>query len=252
MNENNNWNWKIILMIVVILLLLILIPPIIVNYGISNCITVSGDTTDLPWIGFWGSYLGGLLGSIAALIALFETRRQSRLQQLENDENRRLSVMPALELSCRPLGSSEIVKGFFIFNPDEPDKSFVEQTKEGYYTFSSKQEAILSFTNIGLGPAFNLNISYNENMPVKIGGLKAGQTNEYALKCFFTPGKDASFIFYVSFSDILGNTYKQSHTMIVSKNELFFSAASTPSKQVLGSGEKGHSESGEKGQFLVR
>ena len=84
-------------------------------------------------------------------------------------------------------------------------------------------------------------------MPVKIGGLKAGQTNEYALKCFFTPGKDASFIFDVSFSDILGNTYKQSHTMIVSKNELFFSAASTPSKQVLGSGEKGHSGSGEKG-----
>lgn len=220
--------WKLFLLLIILLIVILLSPYVVYLCTSINPQVIDGSATT-PWIGFWGSYLGGLLGSIAALIALFETRHQSRAQQYENNENRRLSVLPALNISCRPIGVKETVKSFFVFKPDDPYKSFFEQTKAEHSSDTSKQEVILCFTNIGLGPAFNINVSYNNNS-VKIDGLKAGQTNEYAIKFMLSSTEDKSFQFSVSFSDILGNTYNQEQIMKISKGELFFSAVSAPNK----------------------
>lgn len=222
----------VVLTLLAVLVLLILVPPSIVNCLTFNSLMTSKESPAIPWIGFWGAYLGGLLGSIAALIALFETRHQSNLQQIENDENRRLSVMPALDISARPIEKNIIAKSFFILKPNDPI-SFSELTKAEYSTYPRNHEAILCFTNIGLGPAFNIQLSFADIAPIKIDGLKVGQTNAYGIKPFLSAGQDEyeSFSFSVIFSDILGNRYKQSQIMKISRGELFFSAADAPSKE---------------------
>lgn len=230
-NEERKWNWKHIGVMLLIIIALLLIPPSTVNLFTKNNLKATEQPVAPPWIGFWGSYLGGMLGSIAALLALFETRHQSRLQQFENNENRRLSVMPAIDMSCRLKKNNETVSSFFILERNGSGSVFCEQTKEEYYKYKPDKELILCFTNIGLGPAFEVQISYDKNpstAPIKVDSIKAGNTDIYGFNFSLSVNKDESFPFSVLFTDILGNTYKQSHVMKMSSGELFFSAASTP------------------------
>ena len=229
-----------IIYFILIIIAVAIIPPVLINCLMSLPIKTYEQLKAPDWLSFWGSYLGGLLGSVAALIALRETRRQSDLQQVENDKNRRLSVMPALSLSCRKQAQNEKVDSFFILDHSQEQLShFFEKSQKKYNEFLLSHSndfhitAILCITNYGLGPAFSVKLSYyNEynNETVTLNGLKVGQTNPYAIAVVLKDLHESSYTFNISFTDILGNNYTQSQKMILSNRELFFSATEYPSK----------------------
>jgi len=70
MKVPNNWNKKIILGLAVLLLIVIipLIVTILVSFNVLNYID-----TDNSWIGFWGSYLGAVMGGCITLYVLQKT-----------------------------------------------------------------------------------------------------------------------------------------------------------------------------------
>lgn len=226
---------------VLIIIAVAVIPPSLINCLMGLPIKTYEQLKAPDWLSFWGSYLGGLLGSVAALIALRETRRQSDLQQEENDKNRRLSVMPALSLSCRKQARDEKVDSFLILDHSQEQLShFFENSQKKYNEFLLSHSndlhitAILCVTNYGLGPAFSVELSYsneqNNDKPVPLNGLKVGQTNPYAIAVFLKDLPESSYTFNISFKDILGNNYIQSQNMILSNRELFFTATEYPSK----------------------
>ena len=58
------------LLILIFVLLVIIMPPILVNIGGNNLEIVSQGKFD-NWLGFWGSYLGGIFGSLAVIITTY-------------------------------------------------------------------------------------------------------------------------------------------------------------------------------------
>ena len=77
--------------VIVIIVAMIIAAPIVVNYCIS---TDSGNVTQAgsAWIGFWGSYIGAVLGGIVTLLVMVftlssnhkEKRREESIALCEN------------------------------------------------------------------------------------------------------------------------------------------------------------------------
>jgi hypothetical protein len=59
-----------------VLLLIAILLPILVNQCFINLFMKSAPLGNKEWLGFFGSYLGGIIGAFATLIALFATYQQ--------------------------------------------------------------------------------------------------------------------------------------------------------------------------------
>ena len=73
-------NWKIAIIIVVVAM----ITPAIIGWGVSQDI-LNDWTNDNDWIGFWGSYIGTIMGSSVTLLVLWSTLEDNR-QAREREE----------------------------------------------------------------------------------------------------------------------------------------------------------------------
>ncbi|HBF0730817.1 TPA: hypothetical protein KNO10_004033 [Clostridioides difficile] len=62
----------------------IIIIPLIVTFTISVRNPIFSFNESNGWLGFWGSYLGGILGGLATLMAVVITTNQTRIIQEEN------------------------------------------------------------------------------------------------------------------------------------------------------------------------
>lgn len=186
------------------------------------------------WLGFWGNYLGGLLGSSAALIVLYITQSQS-------DEQQRLSVMPALSMNHKPLSLDEVKERLkettmqIILEP-ESERLFYETDPE---TFERSCPSLgphrlccgtfLEITNCGAGPALNVKLSYN-NKEIMISGVKDGSA--YPVMFLFIHNSTATEPnepkIDILFTDLLGNEYKQSQKVVVLESEIDYRPATAP------------------------
>ncbi|KPI53114.1 hypothetical protein KW94_08370 [Clostridioides difficile] len=67
-----------------VLIIAIIIIPLIVTFTISVRNPIFNFNESNGWLGFWGSYLGGILGGLATLMAVVITTNQTRVIQEEN------------------------------------------------------------------------------------------------------------------------------------------------------------------------
>ncbi|HBF9359880.1 TPA: hypothetical protein KO307_003103 [Clostridioides difficile] len=67
-----------------VLIIAIIIIPLIVTFTISVRNPIFNFNESNGWLGFWGSYLGGILGGLATLVAVVITTNQTRKIQEDN------------------------------------------------------------------------------------------------------------------------------------------------------------------------
>lgn len=83
--KNNILN-KTVLSRFIIISLIICIIPILINYFImGNDVPSFWDNSD--WAGFLGSYLGGIIGGLATLFAIYITTRETRTLEKDKRDN---------------------------------------------------------------------------------------------------------------------------------------------------------------------
>lgn len=214
--------------------------PFAVNFALQYWPINSAPGIDISsWLSFWGSYLGGLLGSFAALLAIFESRRQMKQQQEENNKNRRLSLQPLLDIRDRfytefksksDVKSTESsnstknvdIQKYLLFDVDELSEVDQPTFSRVYHRFLDHNQCkgdlvpkkmvprYLDISNFGLAPALHVTLSIDNDkkyQPIDLGSFKQGYSKHYAILFLLHGG--SSFDLTVTFSDVLGNVYTQ-------------------------------------------
>lgn len=197
------------------------------------------NTQPNDWLSFWGSYLGGLLGSVAALLALNESRCQAERQHKESEDNRRLSVLPALNIAFEKdvTGrSKQGVEDQLLFCKTQSVNYFGKRNPEFIKKsdHSKSVTGILRFTNCGMGPALQICITYSSSK-IDVVSVGAGLTSVYALT--FVRQEEGrtndEFDFTIRYNDVLGNTYMQQQSLIYDNQDgtVFFQSSTPPELQ---------------------
>jgi len=90
-----------------VLAIIVLLTPALINVLFLNTLVIIPTAEGLgnrEWLSFWASYMGGILGIVATLIAFSFTARQNSLQhkqmQTELKEQERLRLMPCADVIC--------------------------------------------------------------------------------------------------------------------------------------------------------
>ncbi|HBF5865995.1 TPA: hypothetical protein ACG3RE_003843 [Clostridioides difficile] len=173
-----------------VLIIAIIIIPLIVTFTISVRNPIFSFNESNGWLGFWGSYLGGILGGLATLVAVVITTNQTRKIQRNNTiqtrkiqkENRKLqerliSIEEENQLKeYRTFFTEGAVRGDFFLNTNKfffkgdvllrnkeykeiesrfkanPDSDFSHDLTKTIFWFKF-------IKNIGEKPMFNVNIS---------------------------------------------------------------------------------------------
>lgn len=213
----------------------ILVIAVVINVAMGFSIPTNAGLTAPTWLGFWGSYLGGAIGCIPALLALYDNRREARLQHEESEKSRRLAAMPVI--SCENLSVSR-----FQTEPFSTLSAmvFLNQTVGLHNSFKSpdprkykeilaqigdpySRNIFLDFHNIGAAPAINISLSclnIPQQRPLLIDSIGSKEKKTF-LFCIQIP-PDASedhlaeYNIKITFSDIFGNYYTQIQPIICS------------------------------------
>lgn len=91
-SSNNFFILALVILIAVILLSPILIAVFVTRDWVLTDILSKSDGNSNVWIGFWGSYLGGALGTIGVIfVAYFQSGLQRELNEQSMDEQRNLN-----------------------------------------------------------------------------------------------------------------------------------------------------------------
>ncbi|MCR8866885.1 hypothetical protein NQ109_28575 [Priestia megaterium] len=118
----------------IILIILFVSFPFLTNYLVE----VINFEHDSEWIGFFGNYFGSIVGVLGILLTIQFTTR-------EENENRRLQVIPYIEVTYSP---DLLIDSYTTFSFDckkEPGQFYKGQLK---------------FKNIGLGAAVDLELGH--------------------------------------------------------------------------------------------
>ena len=201
------------------------------------------------WLGFWGSYLGGAIGCLPALAALYDNRREARRQHEESEKSRRLSAMPVI--SCENNASSfsleqvdsllnlsgmillDMTSGFHnFFSPADPT-DYAEHLKQIDDSYSGI--IFIDFQNIGLGPALNVSISCSnspQRKPLLMKSIGANETRSLLLCVQIPDEADNNYLvrydIEIKFSDIFGNQYVQVQPLMCRKDQHALAHISIP------------------------
>ena len=204
-----------------IIIVLVVIIPFLVNIMLYLPIPTLKSIQASDWLGFWGGYLGSLIGTIAALLALYDSREQAEQQQFESKEDRRYSVMPALSLSFEKW-NGEVTKSILVLlNGIEVCKEmgaseYSKHCEKHNLDMRQRERIVLRITNYGLGPAFQTEITWNGKIVLKIDGIKEGSIYSYGFDASLSGVSDSTnYKLKICFSDILGNIYMQFQQIIV-------------------------------------
>ena len=197
------------------------------------------------WLGFWGGYLGGALGCLPALAALFDNRREADRQHVESEKSRRLSALPVFSCDGNSLsfvsGQPETVTTlsgliflsqdagfhgqFSSWNPEEYAEKVLEADENYLCLF-------FELRNIGAGPALNVSLACAPSSPIPMKSIGIGEKSTVILAVYIPPDADQSYLYtykiQISFTDIFGNQYLQCQPFNVRKAEYAFSEISTP------------------------
>ncbi|WP_294856422.1 hypothetical protein [uncultured Oscillibacter sp.] len=224
----------------------LIVIPLLVNAFMGFPIPTMRTLKSGDWLCFWGGYLGGLIGAAAALIALYATFDQAERYHKDDLENRRLGVIPCMELIFNPYTKPpkdlntpewfrEDLNGLEWFGGIDRDKGFkiaYTKSEEEYEGFCKQQTPgtvfYISIRNIGLGPATDLTM-WLDDFNLILWGLGINSSRKYLLAFKFDNTVIESRAFSITFSDVFGNEYKQQFQMDVSAKECAMRPLSTPS-----------------------
>lgn len=201
--------------------------------------SVPSNISNSDWVGFFGGYIGSILGCIISLIGILWTINFTREQ---NRADRELQIRPYFDIRYAPstntLPNGVAWLGYVNIN----------EFNEEYADSKSIEKGLLLIKNVGNGPATNINaevsladikVKYNavftnQNSRVTTNSIRQGE--EAAISFFIysncvTPSKDDlswdenGFVFYdlakfpapspykmsirLKFSDLLGNVFYQ-------------------------------------------
>ena len=227
----------------------ILLVACAVNGLMYLAIPTLPDLSAPSWLDFWGGYLGGAIGCLPALAALYDNRREARRQHEESETSRRLATMPVI--SCENNSSSfslnqvdslltlsgmillDMASGFHnFFSPADPKKyvEYLDLIDDSYSGF-----VFIDFQNIGLGPALNVSITCSNSQqkrPLLMKSIGSNETRSLLL-CIQIPhdADDNYLVQYdieIEFSDIFGNQYVQVQPLMCRKKQHAISDISIP------------------------
>lgn len=139
------------------LIIIILLPLIIDWLVIGNDFPSNISNTD--WVGFFGGYVGALIGSIVSLFGILWTINFTREQ---NRADRELQIRPYLDIRCVPFSNKIAEKvswlGYVTINEYNNNEAELQDVGRG----------LLYLKNVGNGPATNIDIEvFVENIKVK-------------------------------------------------------------------------------------
>lgn len=225
-----------------------LIVALIVNLGMSfpfasfNSYLDSGN-----WLGFWGSYLGGAIGCLPAIAAYRHSIDESKRQHAENEENRRLSVIPVFDCRIRYVSTKYAWKNSLNFFLIDLNGKLQEADENGddWSELDCYQKCnFIDLCNCGLGPALQAKLFFNGHC-VDLFNLQNGYTAHYIFlpsdKYFLSANTGSTVQFTIECLDIYGNHYAQDISFKVSKcfekkiNYLNFQTVSVGTARLLGS-----------------
>lgn len=234
---------------IILYVVAILLVACAVNGLMYLAIPTLPDLSAPSWLDFWGGYLGGAIGCLPALAALYDNRREARRQHEESETSRRLSAMPVI--ACEDNSSSfslgqvesllklsgmillDIASGFHdFFTTDEP-MNYAEHLEQIDDSYSGL--VFIDFQNIGLGPALNVSVSCSnspQKRPLLMKSIGSNETRSLLL-CVQIPHEadDNYLIRYdieIKFSDIFGNQYVQVQPLMCRKKQHAISDISIP------------------------
>lgn len=204
------------------------------------------------WLGFWGSYLGGAIGCVPALLALYDNRREARRQHEESERSRRLAALPVIDCKCNYssllLGESKQFSEIscIIFLDESVglhDQAFYNNPKDclndAVELDASFSRTFLEFRNIGSGPALNLslfckNIVTSEKKPLYTLGV--GDACTIVLCVHIPPEARDDYItqynLEIEFSDTFGNCYTQMQLIECKKEKFTIPSISVPELKI--------------------
>lgn len=165
------------------------------------------------WLGFWGSYLGGAIGCVPALLALYDNRREARKQHEESEKSRRLAVMPVFDCRIRHVSRSyakDFADQWFFIGPSG---DLHEDSWEEWLIFDDCPDCnYIELSNCGPGPALQTKLLFND-YPVDLFHIKNGESAYYILdpsyEYFESQGNESTVRFTIKSQDIYGNLYSQ-------------------------------------------
>ncbi len=207
---------KAIIICISILLILFAIPSIANMVFIRWEINTAEDLGNVEWLGFWGSYLGGVVGCAAALIALFITFKQQEQHHIDMCETDRLRMLPSINFSVIPIRSqlSEALTTIILQKPKQvtyiihSEKETMDSCVRKYG--EGRRYYMAELKNIGVGPAFGIKIYIESSVENKecaeIGNVGVGDSTTALV--FFED--DWSFNLRIEFEDVFKNKYWQS------------------------------------------
>lgn len=173
------------------------------------------DLNAPSWLGFWGSYLGGAIGCLPALEALYDNRREARRQHEESERSRRLAVMPVFDCRIRYVSCKfawEHSSNFFLIDSDGVLRKADDYGDDTFELDQSPRCNYVDLCNCGLGPALQVKLFYKGHC-VELFNLKNGDTAHYIFlpsnKYFFDSEAESTVQFTVESQDLYGNRYAQ-------------------------------------------
>lgn len=199
-----------------VLLLIAILLPILVNQCFINLFMKSAPLGNKEWLGFFGSYLGGIIGAFATLIALFATYKQNELQHRvtrdEMHEQNRLDILPFINYSW--VSPETLTDGKVLNTTEHPARIHDESSiKAAHFSMlSDDRRAIkniihIELKNIGKGSAVNCKLVYSgEKDGTAIVSLLPKDTFDFYV-LFPLCGKSQGLT--LQFDDVQGRQYQQ-------------------------------------------
>lgn len=225
---------------IILYVVAILLVACAVNGLMYLAVPTSSGLTAPSWLDFWGGYLGGAIGCIPALLALYDNRREARRQHEESEKSRRLSALPVI-------GCEDSFSRFYVVHPDAfldlSGMVRLNQTEGLHKAFSSYDPTeyaekisqldpsysgfiYLTFHNIGHGPALNVTVAclnVSQESTISLNSIGSNEKKSIMLAVQIPPESDehyqAQYHIGISFSDIFGNHYVQTQPLFCRKTE---------------------------------
>ncbi len=198
---------------IILYVVAILLVACAVNGLMYLAVPTLPDLNAPTWLGFWGSYLGGAIGCLPALAALYDNRLEARRQHEESEKSRRLAAMPAFDCRIRHVSrfyaKDSADQWFFI----GPSGDLHEDSWDEWLEFDNYPNCnYIELRNCGRGPALQAKLLFND-YPVDLFHIKNGESAYYILdpsyEYFESLGNESTVCFTIKSQDIYGNLYSQ-------------------------------------------
>lgn len=207
------------------------------------------DLNAPSWLGFWGSYLGGAIGCLPALAALYDNRREARRQHEESEKSRRLAALPVIacedsfvRLYAAQLDAFFDLSGMVLLNQDKGlHEAFSSHNPLEYAEKANQLDAsydgfiYLNFHNIGHGPALNVSVAClnaSEHGTIPLNSIGSTESKALMLAIQIPPDADEHYqVQYnigIFFNDIFGNRYVQVQPLFCQKTKHSLKKISVP------------------------